>query len=118
MPKLVLRLAVASALLLVMVLPGELAAIPPDGGDCGCTIYPTFTEQGTVVSFVTPVSTACTQLQSSAVSASTSAANSRCVAEGFIRSCNRNLYVASCLPSSGGGWERTWSVTFGCWVCA
>ena len=116
MPKFALRLVVASALLLALALPGQLAAIPPDG-DCGCTIYPTFTEQGTVVSFVTPVSTACQQLSNSAVSAYTAAANNRCVAEGFIRSCNRNPYVASCLPSSGGGWERTWSVTFGCWVC-
>ncbi len=117
MQKLVLRLVVASAFLLAFALPSRLAAIPPDS-DCGCTIYPTFTEQGTVVSFVTPVSTACQQLSSSAVTASTAQANSRCVAEGFIRSCNRNLFVASCLPSSGGGWERTWSVTFGCWVCA
>lgn len=116
MPKLALRLSVASALLLVLALPGQLAAAPP--GDCGCTIWPTFTEQGTVVSFVTPVSTACSQLQTSAISASMAEANNRCVAEGFIRSCNRDLYVASCVPSSGGGWERTWSVTFGCWVCA
>lgn len=114
MKKLVLRLAVFSALLLVLVLPSQLAAQP----DCGCTVFPTFTEQGTVVSFVTPVSTACSQLSTAAVSASASAANSRCVAEGFIRSCNRDLFVASCVPSSGGGWERTWSVTFGCWVCA
>jgi hypothetical protein len=115
MPKFALRLVIASSLLLVMVLPSRLAAERPD---CGCTIFPTFTEQGTVVSFVTPVSTACQQLSSSAITASTQQANNRCVAEGFIRSCNRDLYVASCLPSAGGGWERSWSVTFGCWVCA
>lgn len=115
MPKFVSRLAIASAFLLVAALPSRLSAA---GNDCGCTVYPTFTEQGTVVSFVTPVSTACSQLSSSAVTASTQQANNRCVAEGFLRSCNRDLYVASCVPSSGGGWERTWSVTFGCWVCA
>ena len=114
MPKFALRLVVASCLLLVLALPSRLAAAP----DCGCTVWPTFTEQGTVVSYVTPVSTACQQLSSSAVTASTQQANSRCQAEGFIRSCNRDLYVASCVPASGGGWERSWSVTFGCWVCA
>jgi hypothetical protein len=115
MPKLALRLVIASSLLLVLVLPSRLAASPPD---CGCTVWPTFTEEGTVVSYVTPVSTACEELYNSAVTASAQQANNRCVAEGFIRSCNRDLYVASCLPSSGGGWERSWSVTFGCWVCA
>ena len=114
MSKFALRLVIASSLLLGMALPSRLAA----ARDCGCTVWPTFTEQGTVVSYVTPVSTACQQLYDSAVTVSGQQADSRCQAEGFLRACNKDLYVASCLASSGGGWERTWSVTFGCWVCA
>jgi hypothetical protein len=115
MPKLALRLVIAASLLLVLALPGRLDAIGPD---CGCTVWPTFTVTGTVVSYVTPASTGCQQLYDSAVTASTQQANSRCVAEGFIRSCNRDLYVASCVLYPEGGQERSWSVTFGCWVCA
>lgn len=115
MSKFALRLVTASSLLLVLALPSRLAAI--GGRDCGCTIWPTFTEEGTIVSYVTPVSTACQQLYDSAVTVSGQQANTRCQAEGFLRACNKDLYVAACLQSPAGGWERSWSVTFGCWVC-